>query len=578
MGGVKIEQNSVEMNSTYRGSITGYTTETEGYHMKKRVLATLLVSAMVAGMVTGCGVPKSGDSDKGDAGSEGKVFRYSSNTEPTTLDPTKSNCVPDNEIQHAITESLVRNAGGEVKPGVAEEWEVSDDGLVYTFKLNPDAKWSDGEQIKAQDFVYSWQRLMDPETAAPYAFIGEYIKNGAAVETNKMAPSELGVVAKDDTTLEVTLEQPTEYFLSMIGAQAQFAPLRQDVVEEHGKDFASTADKNIYSGPFVLKEAKNQKWIFEPNENYWDRDSVKLDRAELNYIQNTDTALAMYESGELDYVELPSAAVPNYEGKDEIFRNGAVDFYIFNCDEASGSPTANKNFRLALNYAFNRNENNTLVFGGVHQPSNALVFSGIKGTEKTYGEESDLKSFPLDGDEAKAKEYLAAALKDLGKSDPSELSVTITTPDSDASKKQAEACQEMWSKTLGINVEINQITYAEVLKRQGTGEYEIIWGSWAADYDDPYTYLELYKSDCPYNYSKYKNDKVDELLSAAKVETDAAKRMDMLHDAEQIVIDDGAFLPQDERNIHYLLDDDVKDFLFFHCSINHDWVYVDIEK
>ncbi len=103
-------------------------------------------------------------------------------TEPTTLDPTKANCIPDNELQHAITEGLVRNTGGEIKPGVAESWEVSEDGLTYTFHLNPDAKWSDGEQIKAQDFVYGWQRLVDPATAAPYAFIGEYIVNGAEVE------------------------------------------------------------------------------------------------------------------------------------------------------------------------------------------------------------------------------------------------------------------------------------------------------------------------------------------------------------------------------------------------------------
>lgn len=132
--------------------------------MKKKILAALLATAMVIGTAAGCGVPKS-NSSKGGSDSGEKVFRYSTRTEPTTLDPTKSNCIPDNEVQHAITEGLVRNTGGEVAPGVAKEWTVSEDGLVYTFTLNPDAKWSDGEQIKAQDFVYSWQRLMDPATA-----------------------------------------------------------------------------------------------------------------------------------------------------------------------------------------------------------------------------------------------------------------------------------------------------------------------------------------------------------------------------------------------------------------------------
>lgn len=546
--------------------------------MKKRIVAVMMTVAMAASLLAGCGVPKSND-DKGGSNKESaeKVFRYSTNTEATTLDPTKANCVPDNEIQHAVTEGLVRNTGGEITAGVAEDWEVSEDGLVYTFTLNPDAKWSDGEQIKAQDFVYAWQRLMDPATAAPYAFIGEYIKNGAEVEKGEVAPTELGVVAKDDTTLEVTLVHPTSYFLSLVGSSAQFAPLRQDVVEKYGKDFAADAEKNVYSGPYILTSAENQKWIFEPNEEYWDKENIHLDRVELSYVQNTDTSLAMYESGDLDYTKVPSAAVPKYEGKDNVYRDGSVDYYYFNCDGESAA-MKNKNFRLALNYAFNRNANNKLVNNDVHAPSNAIVFSGLKGVEKTYGEESNLQSYPLDGDTAKAKEYLDAALKELGLASPSDITIAITTTDNDSSKKQAEACQEMWKKELGINVEINQITYAEVLKRHNTGEFDIIWGGWVSDYDDPYSYLELYKSDCVYNYSRYKNDEVDKLLNATQTETDAAKRMDMLHQAEQIVIDDAALLPQGERNVHYLVDEDVKGLVNYYCGVNLDWIYADIEQ
>ncbi len=545
--------------------------------MKKRILAAMLAATMAIGMLAGCSTPKTNKQEDSSSESGEKVFRYSSRVEPTTLDPTKSNSIPDNEIQHAITESLVRNTGGEITPGVATDWTVSDDGLVYTFNLNPDAKWSDGEQIKAGDFVYSWQRLLDPETAAPYAFIGEYIKNGLAVETGKMEPSELGVVAVDDVTLEVTLENPTAYFLSMIGAQAQFAPLRKEIVEEYGEEFAADAEKNIYSGPYILTSSKNQKWVFEPNENYWDRDSIHLDRVELSYVQNQETALAMYESGDLDYTEIPSAAVPTYEGKDNTFRNGNVDYYYFNQDESTGSPLANKNFRMALNYALDRNSFNTLANNDVYVPSNSLVFSGLSGVDGTYGEESNLESYPLDGDKEKAKEYLATALTELGKSSPSDITITITTSDTDAVKKQAEVTQEMWSDTLGINVEINQITYAEVLKRHESGDFEVAWGGWGSDYDDPYSYLELFKSDSSYNYSRFKNDKVDELLTASQTETDAAARMDMLHEAEQIIIDEAGFLPQTEREVHYLLDDDVKGVQFFYCSVNIDWVYADIQ-
>lgn len=542
--------------------------------MKKKVFAALLATAMTATLIAGCGTPGSGGSSSGGGGSDEKVFRYSTSTEPTTLDPTKSNCIPDNEIQHALTESLVRNTGGEVVPGVAESWEVSEDGLTYTFHLNPDAKWSDGEQIKAQDFVYSWQRLMNPDTAAPYAFIGEYLKNGLAVEKGKMDPSQLGVVAQDDTTLVVTLERPTAYFLSMIGAQAQFAPLRQDIVEQYGSDFAADYEKNVYSGPYVLTKSSDNQWFFEPNEEYWDADSIKLDRVELNYVQDNNTALAMYEDGELDYVSLPTQSISTYEGKDNVFLNGNVDYFYFNV--GGDSELSNKNMRLALNYALDRNEYNQLVNYGYYKPSNGLVFSGLTGVESTYGDESNLNSYPLDGDEAKAKEYLNAALAELGYSDPSQVQLTLTTSDNESSKRQAEVCQEMWNSTLGINVEIEQVTYNEVLTRQADGDYEIIWAGWGSDYDDPYSYLELFISDSAYNYSGYKNDQYDQLMKATQTEVDTAKRMDMMHQAEQILIDDGAFLPQAEREVHYLLDDDVKDLTFFYCSINIDWVHADI--
>lgn len=542
--------------------------------MKKKVFAALLATAMVGTMLAGCGTP--GSKSGGDGGnSDEKVFRYSTSTEPTTLDPTKSNSIPDNEVQHALTESLVRNTGGEVYPGVAESWEVSEDGLTYTFHLNPDAKWSDGEQITAQDFVYSWQRLMNPDTAAPYAFIGEYIKNGLAVEKGEMDPSQLGVVAQDDTTLVVTLERPTVYFLSMIGAQAQFAPLRQDIVEEYGSDFAADYEKNVYSGPYVLTKSSDNQWFFEPNEEYWDRDSIKMDRVELNYVQNPDTAVAMYEDGELDYVQLPSASISAYEGKDNTFLNGNVDYFYFNvggdCPEL-----ANKNMRLALNYALDRNKYNQLVNSGYYKPSTGLVFSGLTGIESTYGEESTLEGYPLDGDDAKAKEYLNAALSELGYSDPSEVTLTLTTTDTESAKKQAEVCQEMWNKTLGINIEIEQITYAECLSRQRSGDFEIVWAGWGSDYDDPYSYLELFMSSSAYNYSGFQNDEYDALMTATQTEIDAAKRMNMMHQAEQILIDEGAFLPQAEREIHYLLNENVKDVTFFYCSVNIDWIYADV--
>lgn len=544
--------------------------------MKKRVLAAFLSMAMVAGLATGCGTPGGGSSD-GDS-SDGKVFRYAVNTLPTTLDPTKGQSIGDNEIQHAITEGLTRNTAGDVKPGIAESWDESEDGLTYTFHLRKDAKWSDGEPITAGDFEYSWKRLVNPETASPYAFIGDCLKNGQAIEQGNMDVEELGVKAVDDNTLEVTLEHPTSYFLSLIGSSGQFAPLRQDIVEKYGTDFAATSEKNVYSGPFVMTSSEDNVWTFEKNDNYWDKDSINLDKCELNYVENTDTQLSMYEAGDLDYVQVPTAYVPDYKDKAEVFANGNVDFCYIN-SKSDNPVLGNKNFRLALNYALNRNDYNKLANADTYTAFNGLVFPGLQAKGTTYGEAYDLNSYsyPLDGDQDKATEYLNAAMQELGIANASDITVEVVTTDADSSKRIVETLQEQWQNALGINVKIRQVTYADIYgKVFPEHDYEIGYGGWGSDYDDPYSYLELFKSDSSYNYSQYENPEVDQLLVASQDEADTDARMDELNKAEQDILADGAFVPLQTRNVYYMLDDDTTGINFYYCSLNIDWVYADV--
>ena len=544
--------------------------------MKKRVLAAFLSMAMVAGLATGCGTPGGGKSD-GDS-ADGKVFRYAVNTLPTTLDPTKGQSIGDNEIQHAITEGLTRNTAGDVKPGIAESWDESEDGLTYTFHLRKDAKWSDGEPITAADFEYSWKRLVNPETASPYAFIGDCLKNGQAIEQGKMDVEELGVKAVDDTTLEVTLEHPTSYFLSLIGSSGQFAPLRQDIVEKYGTDFAATSEKNVYSGPFVMTSSEDNVWTFEKNDNYWDKDSINLDKCELNYVENTDTQLSMYEAGDLDYVQVPTAYVSDYKDKADVFANGNVDFCYIN-SKSDNPVLGNKNFRLALNYALNRNDYNKLANADTYTAFNGLVFPGLQAKGTTYGEAYDLNSYsyPLDGDQDKATEYLNAAMQELGIANASDITVEVVTTDADSSKRIVETLQEQWQNALGINVKIRQVTYADIYgKVFPEHDYEIGYGGWGSDYDDPYSYLELFKGDSSYNYSQYENPEVDQLLTASQDEPDTDKRMDELNQVEQDILADGAFVPLQARNVYYMLDDDTTGINFYYCSLNIDWVYADV--
>ena len=551
--------------------------------MKKKLLSLLVAVSMSIGAMA-CGAyetedtaadASTADTGSGSESSE-KVFRYSDTVEPTTIDPSKANSIVDNELIHACQESLVRGTGGKVEPGIAESWELSEDGLTYTFHLR-DTNWSDGQPVTADDFVYGLQRLLDPATASEYAFIGEYVKNGYAVETGEMEVSELGVRAEDDKTLVLELENPCAYFLSMVGIASQYVPIRKDIVESYGADFAATADKNVYSGPFKLVSTDNMMYVFEKNDQYWNKDAINLDRVEFSVISESNTAVAMYENGELDFVKLPTDSVAQYDDIDSEFMNGNEDYLYIN-EESTNKIVSNKNFRKALNYGLNRNDYIALATNNVYSPSNTLVMPLVGGASKSYGEEYTLDSYPLDGDIDVAKEYLEKAMSEEGYSDPSEIEIELTTTDLEASKKIAEVLQELWQNALGITVTIRQVTYADIYGSVlPNGDYQIAYGGWGPDYSDPYTYLELFKSDCSYNYSNYKNDEFDKLLEDSKTETDVKARLDMLNEAEKIILEDAAFVPLQCRQQHYLLNDKFTGVEFYFCSINIDWVYADVE-
>ena len=285
----------------------------------------------------------------------------------------------------------------------------------------------------------------------------------------------------------------------------------------------------------------------------------------------------MYENGELDFVKLPTDSVAQYDDIDSEFMNGNEDYLYIN-EESTNKIVSNKNFRKALNYGLNRNDYIALATNNVYSPSNTLVMPLVGGASKSYGEEYTLDSYPLDGDIDVAKEYLEKAMSEEGYSDPSEIEIELTTTDLEASKKIAEVLQELWQNALGITVTIRQVTYADIYGSVlPNGDYQIAYGGWGPDYSDPYTYLELFKSDCSYNYSNYKNDEFDKLLEDSKTETDVKARMDMLNEAEKIILEDAAFVPLQCRQQHYLLNDKFTGVEFYFCSINIDWVYADVE-
>ena len=558
--------------------------------MRKNKLLALGLAAVMALGAVGCSTPttsvESTAAAAAESGAEGtnaaeqtasgeKIFRYSIKADAATIDPNKTNSVDDATVCYHLYDGLYRNVLGNLQPATATSYEVSEDGLTYTFHLREDTKWSDGQTVTAKDYEYGMKRLVDPAAACPSSYLGAVLKNGAAVSAEEVPLEELGVKATDDFTLEVTLENPADYFVSMLSMSA-FAPVRQDIVEKYGNEFGGGADKQVYNGPFTATAYGDGKLTMAKNENYYDADKIKLDGVEILTIADQNTAVSMFEAGELDLAEVPSELAPQYEGQTQSYYSGANDYAALN---HRNKYLANKNLRLAMNYAVNREEYNLLSHNGLYQPNLRYVLPKVRGVEGEYGTEYPLEAFPLQGDMDKAKEYLNTALSELGLSSASDITLKLVVADADAAKKEAEVVTNQWKNNLGINVDINMVPYAtrNALLVPDSDEYDIIMSGWAPDYSDPYSYLELWYSTSGYNYLNYHSDVYDGFIDASKTTT-GADRMENLFNAEKTLLEDGALVPLQLREVQYLVSDRVQNLGAYFIGLNYDYMYADITE
>lgn len=542
--------------------------------MRKKIVALLLVATFVASSLAGCSTPGSKDG-KSDSSNE-KVLRYALKVEPPTLDQQLANSIPSATVGIHIQDGLTRNIEGEIVMAAADSFEMSEDGLTYTFKLKKDLKWSDGEPITAQQYEYGMQRLLDPATASGYAFIGMIIKNAEKVNAGEMPVTDLGVKAIDDTTLQIQLEYPAGYFLSML-SMAQFCPTRKDLVEKYGKEFAADPEKNVYSGPFVItKWAHGDRITLSKNPNYWDADSVKLDKVEIITVADVNTQVAMYEEGELDFVEVPTELSEKYADKTISFYDGANDFVKLNLD--GSSDLSNKNLRLALNFALNREDYIQLATGGIYEANTRYVLPQVRGVEKEYGTEYPYEAFPLKGDKEKAKEYLTKAITELGVASAADINLELLTGDTEQNKKEVEVIQAQLQDALGIKITIRQVPYKQRLEMENKHEFQMVVTGWVPDYSDPYSYLELWTTDSAYNHSSYSSAAYDGFMKKSQTTTDPRERMDALFNAEKTFCEDAVVMPLQLRKMEMMKSDKLTGFNTYFVGYNYNYVFADITK
>jgi oligopeptide transport system substrate-binding protein len=470
---------------------------------------------------------------------EADTYYRGSAGDPETLDPHKTSTVYEAAILRDLLEGLVINdAAGDVVPGVATEWTVSEDGTAYTFTLRDDARWSNGDPVTADDFVYSLRRIMDPATGAKYATVLYPIENAEPVNKGEMAPEELGVEAVDDKTLRISLESPTPYFLELLTHQTGL-PVHPPSVEEHGPDFVDP-EHMVTNGPYVLVSyTPNDRLVMEKSDTFHAADEVEIERVEYMPFEERATCLRRFEAGEVHSCqEVPREQIPSMRERlgDQlrIVPYLGVYYYAMNTEK---EPLDDVRVRQALSMAIDREFLAEDIFSGSMIAGYSLVPPGIAN----YVEDTpklDYADMPMLDREDEALRLLEEA--GYGPDNPVDIEIAYNT--SEDHRNAATAIAEMW-RPLGVNVSFKtRDVAAHYAMLRDEKSHQVARAGWIGDYNDPQNFLFLNRSDNPgFNYGNYDNPEYDALMRQAADETDLDERAQILAEAERIFLRD---LPQ----------------------------------
>ncbi|GMG60954.1 peptide ABC transporter substrate-binding protein [Tetragenococcus halophilus] len=464
--------------------------------------------------------------------------------------------------------------------GAAEMAEVSDDGLTYNIKLREDAKWSNGDPVTADDYVYGWQRTADPATGAEYAYLYGYVENGDDIIEGDKEPSELGIEAVDDYELEVQLDSPTPFFDYLL-AFPSFFPQPQDVVEEKGEDYAKTDENSVYNGPFTLTEfegaGSDTEWSYTANEEYWDQDNVNLDKINVSVVKEASTGLNLFNDGQIDDVVLTgelaqqNADNPEYQSVKE-----SRTSYIELNEADEDSPFRNKNLRLALSYALDRDSIVNQVLGDGSISSTNLVPEGT-GTDPESGEDfTEVSDSTLEYDVDKAQEYWEKAKDEL---DVDSLEIDLLSDDQDGAKQVAEYVQGAWGELDGLTITSTNVPFSVRLDRGTEGDFEALLGGWGADYADPSSFTDLFQTENSYNHGSWSNDEYDELIDAAATThaNEPKERFQDLIDAEAVINEEMGVIPVYQKAEGHLISDNIKGIVSHGAGAKYDYKWVTVE-
>ena len=470
--------------------------------------------------------------------------------EPPQLDSTRAtDQISFFVLGHTMEGLLKYDASDRLVPGVAERWDIRPEGA--TFWLRDDARWSDGQPVTAHDFVFAWRKVVDPQTASEYAFILFYLKNAEAINSKQMPPERLGVRAVSDRELEVEFERPVSFF-DKLAAFGLYYPIREDFyASRKGRYGADTADL-LFNGPFSVA-----RWVhgahvrLEKNPHYWDRDAIQLNAIDMPYVTTDTTAIVnLFKDGSIVSAGLGSEQLEEamkLRWNVGRYSDGSLWYLDFNFRRER--VTSNLHLRKALQLVNDPGElvNKVIALPG-YQPAVSLFPAWLTGVTGLFRQEYPPPA--ITPDLAKAREHLEIAKRELGVQQIPPL--VLLTDDSPLANKQSEYFQNLFMRTLGIEIRIDKQIFKQRLQKMTSGDYDMVAAGWGPDYADPLTFGDLYASWNGNNRGKYSNRALDAQVAIAQNSLDQPTRMDAFAEIQRIMIEDAVHLPNYERGRVYV--------------------------
>ena len=533
--------------------------------MKKKVISLMLAACMVMGM-TACGSSASttdtqpaadgttaetqaaatDDAAAPTTESTGdKELAVQIGPDPETIDPALNSAVDGgNMLLHAYECLLTVGQDGTLQPGQAESYDVSEDGLTWTFHLRDGLKWSDGSDLTANDFVYSWKRVCDPEVAAPYAetVLGMVKGYDEAIDGNLDA---LGVSAPDDSTLVVELANPCSYFGSL-AAFATLSPVQEATIEANGEAWATAPETYVSNGPFYMTEwVPGSHITFSKNPYYWNADAIKLDRLKFVLMEDSNAAYSAYQTGEVLMIkDVPTEEIPSLTGTDDFYVDPIIGTYYISLN-IQKAPFDDVNVRKALSLAIDREYVASTLMQGTYTAAGNFMGPGWMDTDGTEfmsnanGGKPYIDTTNFEANLEEAKQLLADAGYPNGEGFPT---ISYTTNDAGYHKVVAEYLQQAWAE-LGIDLQVNIVEWSSFTPMRRSGDFEVARNGWVGDYSDPSNMLELFCTTNGNNDGKFSNADFDAAIDTSRSTLDAAERSTALHTAEDILMDQAGCIP-----------------------------------